>query len=80
MLEILLLLALFPTKIVQIRAYFMLIRIRDEDVPKSNLEGGLANKMELPDILQGLVLASSGERGLALTATLILSMVDEIWS
>lgn len=30
--------------------------------------------MELPEILQGLVLASSDERGLARTATCILSI------
>ena len=45
------------------------------NIPRSNLEELLEKVMELPEILQGLVLASSGERGLALTVTLILSIV-----
>lgn len=44
-------------------------------VPKSNLVEEFENKMDSPEILQGLVLASSGDRGLALTATLIFSIV-----
>lgn len=47
---------------------------KKRDIPKSKLEGWLGMKMELPEILQGLVLASSDERGLARTETCIRSM------
>lgn len=43
---------------------------RNGNVPNSNLEARLVDKeIELLEILQGLVLASSGVRGLALTVT-----------
>lgn len=40
-----------------------------KNVPNSNLEGWLGMKMVLREMRQGLALASSEERGLALTET-----------
>lgn len=48
---------------------------REGLVPNSNLEEWLGMKMELPEIRQGLVLASSAESGRARTVTCILSIL-----
>lgn len=49
-------------------------------VPNSNLVGWFGMEIELPEIRQGLDFASSGERGLALTDTWILSILTQICS